>query len=323
MSEPISCSILENLEDRYHVHRGYGDEAVPYLQVAHETTAIILRSAPIRREEIKASPKLQIIARHGVGTDNVDIETATEHHVWVTTTPESNSRAVAEHVFALTLAMNRQIPQASSAVKTGRWVNIKPQIEGFELHGKTLGLVGFGSIARIVHQIGLGFGMNSLIYDPYLEPHSASELGARPAPLEEVLRGSDIVSLHVPLTKSTRHSFNLSLLEKMKSSAILINTSRGGIVCEKDLVTALCNRSIRGAATDVLEGESTNPSSPTSASPIPISSLDNILVTPHIAGQTRESFLKAGEIVRDNIELTLAGKTPKHTVNHLSKLNPL
>lgn len=315
LSDPIDAEVIEDLEIRFTISKGYGDEAVRYLDIADTVDAVLLRAETFGREKIEASPALRIIARHGVGVDNVDIAAATERGVWVTTTPGSNSRAVAEHVFALILSMARRIPYGDLATRSGRWAEAKSHMHGFELSGRTLGLVGFGGIARQVHTIGNALGMATLVSDPMVDDAEIAQAGAQSVSFDELLVASDVLSLHVPLTKDTAGLISADQLRSMPSHAILINTSRGGVVDETALAEALEKNVIGGAALDVLKGESIDMRHPLAYSSIMQKSLNNLIVTPHVAGQTAEAFTAAGRGAARAIEQVLAGKAPDHPVN--------
>lgn len=318
VSDPIHPDVLAELSALGRVHLGYGATAVDYTEISHEVEAVLLRAERFDATKIAASPKLRIIARHGVGTDNVDIDAATTAGIWVTTTPGSNSRAVAEHVFALLLSLARRTPYGATGTAAGAWAELKPQINGFELHGRTLGLLGFGNIARMVATIAHGFGMNVIAHDPYVEPAAIAATGARPATAQEAIAGADVLSLHLPLTTGTRHLIDATALASMKPGAVLINTSRGGLVDEAALAQALIDGHLAGAGLDVLEGESVDMKNPQPHSGIDVARVPNLLVTPHVAGQTAEAFLAAGTDALAAIGQVLAGDRPAKAINNVT-----
>jgi len=235
--------------------------------------------------------------------------------VWVTITPGRNSRSVAEHVFALALALGRKIPTAASRPRDGIWSQNKAELTGFELHGRTLGLLGLGSIGSLVLPIARAFGMQVLVTDPMLDVEQVAAMGARKVDLDELLAGSDVLSLHVPLVASTRHIIDAAALARLHPGAILINTSRGGLVDEQAMVAALRSGRLRGAALDVLEAESVDMKNPLLHSQLPIAELDNLIVTPHVAGQTEESLREVGRAATACIRQALAGDVPDHHLN--------
>lgn len=326
VSDEIHPHALDELADMGVVHLGYGPQAVRYEQVSNEIDGVLLRGEIFDAAKIGRSPRLKIIARHGVGTDNVDIDAATAASVWVTTTPASNSNAVAEHVFALLLTLARQLPAATRATGSGQWAQAKAALQGgFELRGRTLGLVGFGSIARRVLDIAHGFGMTVLACDPYTDDTAIQKLGATPVTLDQLVTGADVISLHLPLSDSTRHLFDRTRLAAMRPGAVLINTSRGGLVDESALLTALTEGDLAGAALDVLEGESIDMRDPLPHSRLAgeLARLDNLILTPHTAGQTNESMLAAGTMAVQCVRQVLTDEVPDNAVNLINPSDQL
>ena len=315
VSDPVHDDVLAELHEIGEVVLGYGPAAVTYQQVQDTVDAVLLRGEVFDREKIANSPRLRIIARHGVGSDNVDLDAATEADVWVTITPGRNSRAVAEHVFALTLALARTIPTATGRTRGGSWSEGKAELTGFELHGRTLGLLGLGSIGSLVLQLARGFGMQVLVTDPVLDSAQVASLGARKVELDDLLAGSDVLSLHVPLTNTTRHIVDAAALARLRPGAVLINTSRGGLIDEAALVDALRTGHLRGAALDVLEAEAVDMKDPLPHNALPIAALDNLIVTPHVAGQTEESLREVGRAALTCIRQALSGAVPDNHLN--------
>jgi D-3-phosphoglycerate dehydrogenase len=301
VSDPVHDDVLTELGELGEIHLGYGPAAVTYQQVQHTVDAVLLRGEVFDREKITNSPQLKIIARHGVGHDNVDLDAASDADVWVTTTPGRNSRAVAEHVFALALALARKIPTAAGRTRTGSWSESKAELTGFELHGRTLGLLGLGSIGSLVLQIARGFGMRVLVTDPVLDSAQVAALGARKVELDDLLAGSDVLSLHVPLTDSTRHIVDAAALAALRPGAVLVDTLRSG--------------HLAGAALDVLEAEAVDMKNPLPHNAVPIDALDNLIVTPHVAGQTEESLREVGRAALACIRQALAGDVPDNHLN--------
>jgi D-3-phosphoglycerate dehydrogenase/(S)-sulfolactate dehydrogenase len=315
VSDPVHDDVLTELRELGYVHLGYGPTAVAYREVQDVVEAVMLRAETFGRDKIAGSPRLRIIARHGVGSDNVDLDAATEAGVWVTVTPGRNSRAVAEHVFALALALGRKIPAATARTRDGFWSQHRTELTGFELHGRTLGLLGLGSIGSRVLPIARGFGMQVLVTDPALDDAQATELGARKVGFDDLLTGSDVLSLHVPLVASTHHIIDGPALARLRPGAVLINTSRGGLVDEQAMVAALRSGHLRGAALDVLEAESVDMKNPLPHNTLLISELDNLIVTPHVAGQTEESLREVGRAATACIRQALAGAVPDDHLN--------
>lgn len=315
VSNPVHDDVLAELREIGEVHLGYGSSAVAYEAVQHVVEAVMLRSETFNCEKITNSPRLKIIARHGVGLDNVDLDAATRAGVWVTHTPGRNSRAVAEHVFALTLALARKVPTAVRRTRAGFWSEDKAQLTGVELHGRTLGLLGLGSIGSLVLQIARGFGMQVLVTDPVLDHAQIHALGGHKVELDDLLAGADVLSLHLPLGPGTWHIIDAAALARLRPGAMLINTSRGGLVDEAALATALRTGDLHGAALDALEGETVDMKDPLPHNTVPISELDNLIVTPHVAGQTDESLREVGRAAIACIRQALAGAIPDHHAN--------
>ncbi|MFV0253267.1 MAG: phosphoglycerate dehydrogenase [Beutenbergiaceae bacterium] len=269
-----------------------------------QARAIIAGTKPLGEQEFASAPNLQIVVRTGVGYDSVDVGAASARQIAVCVTPGSNRQAVAEHVFALMLSCARRIPDNIRDLGAGRW----HQVTGRELRGATLGVLGLGSIGKAVARIAAGFGMTVIAYDPHLDDEYATAHRIRPASLEDVLRESDFVSLHLFLDQTTRNLINADRLASMKSDAILINTARGGIVDEDALVSAVRSGSIGGAALDVFRAEPLPPDSALLHTP-------GILATSHIAGATREARSASGRMAASNVIAVLAGDPPQACVN--------
>lgn len=315
ISDVIHEDVLADIRKNALVHVGYGPDKVSYLDVSESVDAVILRAETFTRGMIEASPRLKIIARHGVGTDNVDIPAASDNGVWVTSTPGSNSNAVAEHVFALLLSLTRRIVPAANRVLAGTWAEGRGDLIGFELSGRTLGIVGFGAIGKRVAAIAGGFGMRVLASDPIAKAADAAAAGVDLVELDTLYAVADIITLHAPLLAGTRHMISGRELDLMKPTALVINTSRGGLVDEDALIAALTNGSIAGAALDVLEAESIDMKDPLSHNSVALNEVPNLLVTPHIAGQTQEAFKEAGSRSWSEVQAVLAGADPDVPVN--------
>ncbi|NAZ27140.1 MAG: 3-phosphoglycerate dehydrogenase [Thermogladius sp.] len=261
--------------------------------------AIIVRSKPrVTRRVIAAADALRVIARAGVGLDNIDVEAAEKKGIKVINAPESVTQAVAELAVGLMLAVARKIAFSDRKMRSGEWV--KHEAVGLELKGKTLGIVGFGRIGKAVARICYhGFGMKIVYTDQIRDPEAEREFNAEHVDLETLLRRADIVSLHVPLTPETKHMINEDRLRLMKKTAILINTSRGAVVDTNALVKALREGWIAGAGLDVYEEEPLPKDSP-------LLGLENVVLTPHIGASSVEAQEKAGlEVAQKIIELLM------------------
>ena len=235
--------------------------------------AALAGSEPYTRKVLEAHPQLRVIARVGVGYDAVDVAAATEHGIVVTIAPGTNQDAVAEHTLMLILACARTLVTQHNQIVAGRW----PRHANVPVRGQKLGIVGLGRIGQAVALRALAFGMEVLAYEPapnrdFVEQHRISML-----PFEQVVRHADFLSLHAPLTVQTQHLMNARTLAWMKPTAYLINTARGGLVCEKDLAVCLERRQIAGAGLDVFEEEPPSPNNP-------LLRLDNVICTAHTAG---------------------------------------
>jgi D-3-phosphoglycerate dehydrogenase / 2-oxoglutarate reductase len=295
VSDEISSKGLQMLKDSgYQVGENYQLTPEQLKDTISQYDAIIVRSRTKVTKEIIDASNLKVIARAGVGLDNIDVKAASEHGIKVLSTPQAPSVSVAELVFGLILALLREIPYADSALKQGRWV--KKELVGRELRGKTLGVAGFGRIGREVAKRAIAFEAEVQAYDVIDISSSAGELGVRVTPtLEELLKTSDVITLHLPLLPDTRHLLNAERLALMKSTAFLINTSRGGVIDEVALLEALKSEKIAGVALDVFEVEP-----PTD---LELVKLRNVVCTPHIGAQTVEAQDASGlEIVQSVLE---------------------
>ena len=264
--------------------------------------AIMVRQGKINAEVINASPALKVIVKHGVGVDNVDIAAATARDVPVLRSMGSNALAVAEHTITLALTLLKQIAPLDRAIKNGDWP--KPIFIGRDIAGSVIGLVGFGAIGRETGRLAKALGMRVLVLDPMTPADVARRSGFEVAAnLDEMLASADIVSLHCPLTNETRNLIDAKRLSQMKPDALLVNTARGGIIDEAALLEALREKRIGGAALDSFSVEPP----PTES---PLWSLDNLIVTPHVAGVTKGSAIQMAEIAARHIISVLDGNPP-------------
>lgn len=251
------------------------------LAAVPEADALVIRSAhKIDAEVLNAAPKLRIIARAGVGVDNVDIPRATELGIVVVNTPDGNTISTAEHTFGLMLALARHIPQAHESMNAGKWD--RKSYSGVELRGKTLGIVGLGRIGRAVAKRALAFEMHVIAYDPYLEADVAADLGVTLVSMDELFRTSDFISLHALLTPENREMINRESLAKMKKGVRIVDAARGALVNEADLAEALQSGQVAGAALDVYAEEPPSPDNP-------LLHLPNVVHTPHLAASTEDA----------------------------------
>ncbi len=258
----------------------------------------------VNAELLAANPNIKAIAKMGAGLDTVDIKAATAHDTIVFHTPGVNNQAVADHAFALILSLARKIVFCDQSLRNKQWEHTK--IMGLEIWQKTLGLIGLGAIGRNVALRAKGFQMKVVAYDPYWPEEFAREQGIERMDIDQLLEVSDVVSLHTPLMPETAGLINTKALARMKPTALIINTSRGGIINEEDLYQALKNGEIAGAGIDVFEKEP-----PTDSK---LLELDNVVLTPHTAAFTTEAMNNMNvEIVKQLIAWS-RGETPQYTV---------
>jgi len=268
--------------------------------------ALIVRSATkVTADIIEAANNLKVIGRAGSGLDNVDQTAATKHGIVVMNTPGGNTITTAEHTMALLLSMARQIPQATASMKEGKWE--KKKFMGVEIYNKTLGIIGLGNIGSQVAKMAQGMGMHVIAYDPFLSEEKAKTLGVKAVDLDELLRESDFITIHTPLTSETRGLINAERIAKMKKGVRLINAARGGIVDEKALYEALKTGKIAAAALDVFEKE------PPVGSPL--LELDNVVVTPHLGAATEEAQENVAVAIAEQIVDYLVRGTIRNAVN--------
>jgi D-3-phosphoglycerate dehydrogenase len=271
--------------------------------------ALMVRSRTKATTEIVeagAGGNLKVIGRAGIGVDNIDIETAAKHGIKVVNSPTGSTKSVAELAIAHMLSLVRYIPKADSTMKKGEW--IKKQLKGSELNGKTLGLIGSGYIAQHVSKIANCLGMDVLVYSPHCTDEKAKKMGATKKDIEDLLKESDFVSLHIPHTKDSHYLLNDKTLGIMKTGAYLVNVARGGVVDENALFNALKESRLSGAAVDVFEQEP--PSSNNK-----LLSLENVILSPHLGASTKEAQIQAGTVCADQMNIVLSGKDPDFWVN--------
>ena len=253
-----------------------------------------------------AKGKLKAIGRAGIGVDNVDIKTAAKHKIPVVNAPTGSTTSVAELTFAHMLSLARQLSKADSTMKNGDWA--KKQLKGIELNGKILGLIGCGNIGRCTAEFAQAFNMKVIGYDPFLSKEVLNKSKIEKIEnLGDLMEKSDFISLHLPHTPETHHIVNKEMISKMKSTAFLINCSRGGTVDESALYNSLKDKKIAGAGIDVFENEPPKNS--------PLLKLDNVTLTPHLGANTNEGQIRAGTICAEQIIKVLKKQKPDFCVN--------
>ncbi|MED5199060.1 MAG: hydroxyacid dehydrogenase, partial [Gemmatimonadota bacterium] len=280
-TDKISLSGLAALteDDRFEILMPDGEEEMR--EALGRTHGLIVRSATkVTRELLEQAPNLRVVGRAGVGVDNIDLGVATEFGIPVINAPEGNTVSAAELAMALILTVARNVSWADASVQGGAWA--RSQFSGIEIRGKTLGLVGAGRIGAEVALRAQAFGMETIAHDPYLTEERAKELRIERVELGDVIARGDVISLHVPLTPQTEGMIGEAELRAMKSTAILVNTARGGIVDEGALIAALESGEIAAAALDVYETEPLPEDSP-------LRGIQNLVLTPHLGASTAEA----------------------------------
>ncbi len=274
-----------------------------------EYDGLAIRSATkVTKELLEAAPNLKVVGRAGIGVDNVDIKSATARGVVVMNTPYGNAITTAEHAIAMMFALARQLPEASASTKAGKWE--KNRFMGVELFGKTLGLIGCGNIGSIVADRAHGIRMRVIAYDPYLTEARALELGVEKVELDALIARSDIITLHTPLTDSTRNILSREALARTKKGVRIVNCARGGLVDEAALADALKSGHVAGAALDVFETEPATDS--------PLFGLENVVCTPHLGAATAEAQENVALQVADQISDFLLTGAVSNAINMAS-----
>jgi len=283
------------------------------IEVAEYADGLIVQYAPISRKVIESLRKCKVIVRTGIGYDNVDIEAATEHGICVANVPDFCVGEVADATMALILALATKITEFDRAAKKGIWSHT---LAGrmFRIQGRTLGLIGFGKIGKAVAKRAQPFGFDIIAFDPRLAKATPRECLVRKATFEELLRSSDFVSIHAPLTDQTRHILGRRELRMMKKGAYIVNTSRGGLIDEQALYEALTKGWIAGAGLDVLEKEPPTRTS-FSASQYPLLRLENVIITSHSSWYTDESMRELLVRPAQEVLRVLKGQWPEALVN--------
>jgi len=275
-------------------------------QIIKKYDALVIRSATKATADIiEAADRLKVIARAGIGLDNVDIPAASKRGIVVMNTPEGNVITTAEHTIAMMFAASRKIPQATASLKAGKWE--KKLFRGKELFNKVLGIIGIGRIGRVVADRAKGLKMNVIAYDPYINADVIDKMGIEAVTFEELLRRADYITVHTPITQETRDLINAEALQKVKKGVIILNCARGGIVNEVALAEAIRSGVVAGAALDVFTKEP----------PVgnPLLELDQVVVTPHLGASTAEAQENVAVAVADQVIDYLINGTIRNAVN--------
>ena len=306
IAEELSPAGIAQLESDFELRYTDGGDRTQLLSALADADAVIIRSATtIDAEALDHAPKLRVVARAGVGLDNVDVEAATRAGVMVVNAPTSNVVSAAEHAVALLLSTARNVPQAMASLKSGQWK--RSAFTGVELQDKVAGILGLGKIGVLVAQRLAAFGMTVIAYDPYVAAARAAQLGIRLVSLEELLTESDFISVHLPKNAETTGLLGDRQLRTVRPGVRIINAARGGIVDESALASALADGRVAGAALDVYATEPCTDS--------PLFALPNVVVTPHLGASTQEAQEKAGTQVARSVRLALAGEFVPDAVN--------
>ncbi|MFB0833160.1 phosphoglycerate dehydrogenase [Arthrobacter halodurans] len=306
LAEELSPATVAALGPDFEIRQTDGADRAQLLAAIADVDAILVRSATkVDAEAIAAATRLKVIARAGVGLDNVDIKAATQAGVMVVNAPTSNIVSAAELTVGHIVSLARRIPAASASLKAGEWKRSK--YTGVELYEKTAGIIGLGRIGALVAARLQGFGMDVAAYDPYVTSARAQQLGVRLLELDELLAESDFITIHMPKTPETVGMLGAEAFAKMKDTAYVVNVARGGLVDEEALHDALVSGAIAGAGIDVFVSEP--------STDLPFFGLENVVVTPHLGASTDEAQEKAGVSVAKSVRLALAGDLVPDAVN--------
>ncbi|WP_031505683.1 phosphoglycerate dehydrogenase [Streptomyces megasporus] len=306
IAEELSPATVDALGPDFEIRHCDGADRAELIPAIADVDAILVRSATkVDAEAIAAAKRLKVIARAGVGLDNVDVSAATKAGVMVVNAPTSNIVTAAELACGLLISTARNIPQANAALKNGEWKRSK--YTGVELAEKTLGVVGLGRIGVLVAQRMSAFGMRIVAYDPYVQPARAAQMGVKLLSLDELLEVSDFITVHLPKTPETVGLIGDEALHKVKPTVRIVNAARGGIVDEEALLSALKEGRVAGAGLDVFSTEPCTDS--------PLFAFDNVVATPHLGASTGEAQEKAGVAVARSVRLALAGELVPDAVN--------
>jgi D-3-phosphoglycerate dehydrogenase len=278
------------------------------IQAAQDADAIIFAFAPVTARVLDALPKVRVAVRNGVGYDAIDVQAATERGIWVANVPDYCIPEVADHALAMLLGLARKLLPMDASVRRGDFNAVQTGRPLYRIEGKTLGLVGMGRIGREVAKRAKGFGLNVIVFDKYLSPEQADAAGATLASFDDVMRNSDFISIHTPLTNETRHMVNAEAIRKMKPSAYLINVARGAIIDTTALAGALLDGAIAGAGIDVFEKEPLPADHPLRNAP-------NTILNPHAAWYSEESLTQLQASAGEEVARVLRGEPLKNPVN--------
>ncbi|MDZ7887483.1 MAG: phosphoglycerate dehydrogenase [Mycobacterium sp.] len=306
IADKLAESTVAALGDQVEVRWVDGPDRPKLLEAVADADALLVRSATtVDADVIAAAPKLKIVARAGVGLDNVDVDAATARGVLVVNAPTSNIHSAAEHALALLLSAARQVPAADATLREHTWK--RSSFSGTEIFGKTVGVVGLGRIGQLVAARLAAFGTHIVAYDPYVSSARAAQIGIELVSLDELLGRADFISVHLPKTKETAGLLGKENLAKTKPGVIIVNAARGGLIDEQALADAITSGHVRGAGLDVFSTEPCTDS--------PLFELPQVVVTPHLGASTAEAQDRAGTDVAASVKLALAGEFVPDAVN--------
>ena len=306
VSDPLAEEGIDILKEFCDVDVNTGLTEDQLVDIIGNYDALLVRSGTeVTARVIDAGAKLKFIGRAGAGVDNIDTEAATRRGIVVANAPEGNTLAATEHTMAMMLSLARNIPQATASLKKGEWKRSK--FMGVELNDKVLGIMGFGRIGREVAKRAQAMQMKCIAYDPFITKERAASLGVEMVPLDELFRRADVITVHTPLIKETRHVINAETIATMRNGVRLINCARGGIIDEKALADGIASGKVAGAALDVFENEP-----PTDS---PVLGLDRVIVTPHLGASTVEAQKNVAVSVANQCISVLSGGAAKYVVN--------
>jgi D-3-phosphoglycerate dehydrogenase / 2-oxoglutarate reductase len=306
IAESLAPSTLEVFGDEVEIRHVDGTDRAALFAALADADALLVRSATkVDAEALGHAPRLKVVARAGVGLDNVEVPAATANGVMVVNAPTSNIVSAAEHAVALLLAVARNVPAADASLRAGEWK--RSSFSGVELAGKTVGVVGLGRIGQLFAQRVAAFGTELIAYDPYVSAARAAQLGIELVDLDELLARSDVISIHLPKTPETKGLIGAKELSKVKPGVLIVNAARGGLIDEQALAVAIRDGQVAGAGIDVFETE------PTTSSPL--FELPQVVVTPHLGASTVEAQDRAGTDVARSVLLALRGEFVPDAVN--------
>ena len=314
VTDKIGKAGLDLLRLHADVQEAYGIKGDALKAAMANADGLMVRSGTqVTADVLQASTRLKVVARAGSGVDNVDVAEATRLGIQVVNAPGGNAVSAAEMTIALLMAVVRTVPQANASLKNGEWK--RESFKGFEISGKTVGLVGLGAVGKVVARILNGFGARVLAYDPFVTDEQADRMGVQKVELDALLTHCDVVSVHVPLNEATKNLIGASAFQTMKNGVVLLNAARGGVVDEAALLDALKSGKVAAAGLDVFAQEPFAPGSIAAQ----LVALDNVVATPHLGALTHDAQEKVAVQAVEQLVLVLEGKQPQYAVNRVEK----